>query len=103
VVVAGLEGALRAVRSHAPGMAAARLEGVVLVAVAMTAAGGLALLLGGSRPHELLHFLYAVLALALLPVATSISARWEPRRRGFATVLGALIALAAVLRLFATG
>jgi len=71
--------------------------------VAVTAAGGLGLLVGGARPHELLHLVYAVVALAALPISTSVSARWEPRRRAIATVIGALIGLAVIVRLFGTG
>jgi len=58
---------------------------------------------GGARPRELLHFVYAVVALAALPISTSVSARWEPRRRGMATVIGALVGLAVIVRLFGTG
>jgi len=85
------------------GAAAARLDGLVLLLVAVTAAGGLGLLAGGARPHELLHFVYAVVAIAALPISTSVSARWEPRRRGIATVIGALVGLAVIVRLFGTG
>jgi hypothetical protein len=103
VVLAGLEGALRAGRRSPAGVAAARLDGLLLVLVAVTAAGGLGLLVGGARPRDLLHFVYAVVALSALPITTSISARWEPRPRGIATLSGALVAGAAILRLFATG
>ena len=75
----------------------------MLLLVAVTAAGGLGLLVGGARPHELLHFVYAVVALAALPISTSVSARWEPRRQAMATVIGALIGLAVIVRLFGTG
>ena len=84
-------------------MAAARLDGLVLLLVAVTGAVGLGLLLGDARPREPLHFVYAVVALAVLPISTSASARWEPRRRGIATLLAALVALAAIVRLFGTG
>ena len=94
---------MRAARRLPAGAAAARLDGLVLLLVAVTAAGGLGLLVGGARPHELLHFVYAVVALAALPISTSVSARWEPRRRAMATVVGALIGLAVIVRLFATG
>lgn len=75
----------------------------MLLFVAITAAGGLGLLVGGARPHELLHFVYAVVALAALPISTSVSARWGPRRQAMATVIGALIGLAVIVRLFGTG
>jgi hypothetical protein len=102
-VLAGVEGAWRAGRRSPFGTVARRLDGLVLLAVAVTAAGGLGLLVGGAHPHELLHFVYAVVALAALPISTSISATWEPRRRGIASSLGAIVALAAILRLFGTG
>lgn len=102
-MLAGLEAAWRALRGSPASTAAARLDGLVLLVVAVTAAGGLGLLLGGARPQELLHFVYAVVALAALPISTSLSKRWEPRRRGIATLLGALVALAVIARLFATG
>lgn len=102
-MLAGLEGAWRALRRSPASTAAARLDGLVLLVVAVTAAGGLGLLVGGARPKELLHFVYAVVALAALPISTSLSQHWEPRRRGIATLLGALVALAAIVRLFATG
>jgi hypothetical protein len=38
-----------------------------------------------------------------VPVSTSFSARWQPRRRWFVTLLGVLVALVAIQRLFATG
>jgi hypothetical protein len=102
-VLVGLEAARRARDRSLEGVAADRLATIALLAVAVTIAGGLGLLAGGARPREPLHFVYAVLALGLLPVSTSLSARWEPRRRGIVRLLGALIALAVILRLFATG
>lgn len=103
MLLAGAEGAWRALRRLPAGAAAARLEGLVLLLIAATAAGGLGLLAGGARPGELLHFLYAVVALSALPIATSMSTQWEPRHRGIASVLAAVLALAAILRLSATG
>jgi hypothetical protein len=102
-VVAGVEAAWRARRRSPAGVAAARLDGLVLLVVTVTAAGGLGLLVGGGRPRETLHFVYPVIAIGALLVATSFSTHWEPRRRAIATLLGALVALVAILRLFATG
>lgn len=69
----------------------------------VTIAGGLGLLVGGGRPRELLHFVYAIVALGIVPVVDSLSRRAGPRPRGIATFAAALIALAVVVRLFQTG
>jgi hypothetical protein len=103
VVLVGIEAAWRLRRGSSPGSAASRLDGLLLLVLAVTVAGGLGLLLGGARPRELLHFVYAVLAIGAVPVATSVSAPWGPRRQAIVTLLGALVALVAILRLFATG
>jgi hypothetical protein len=97
------EGAVRLVRASPPGRMASAGSGVVLVLLGMTAAGGLALLVGGQRPKELLHLVYTVLALGLVPLADALTARANPRRRALARLLGALVALVVIVRLFATG
>jgi hypothetical protein len=102
VVVAG-EGAVRLVRASPPGKMAAVGLGVVLVLLGMTTAGGLALLVGGQRPKELLHLVYTVLALGLVPLADALVAQATPRRRALARLLGGLVALGVIARLFATG
>ena len=81
----------------------ARLERLLTLVLAVTAAGGLGLLAGGARPRELLHFVYAVIAVGAVPVAGSLSMQADPRRRGVATLVGALVALVIILRLFGTG
>ncbi|HET6820636.1 MAG TPA: hypothetical protein VFH98_08790 [Candidatus Limnocylindria bacterium] len=83
--------------------AGSRLRGVAIIALLVTIAGGLGLLLGGARPRELLHVVYAAIAVGALPVAASISRSWDARRIRIATLIGTLIMLVAVLRLFATG
>ena len=75
----------------------------MLVAIGVTAAGGLGILLAGGSPRELLHVVYAVLALGILPVMGRASTRWEPRRRALTTLLAAIVTLVALLRLAATG
>ena len=64
---------------------------------------GLGLLVGGGQPREQLHFVYAVVALGALPVTDSLSRGFGPRARGLATLVGALVALAVIARLFGTG
>jgi hypothetical protein len=100
--VAG-EGAVRLVSARPPGRLAAAGSGAVAILVGMAAAGGLALLLGGHRPTERLHLVYALLALGLVPLADSLTAQASPRRRALARLLGALVAVGVIMRLFATG
>ena len=102
-MVVGLEAGWR-IRSHSPACAlASRLQGLLLLVTAVTAAGGLGLLAGGARPRELLHLVYAAVAITALPVSTSISTHWGPGRRGLVTILGVLVTLISIQRLFATG
>jgi hypothetical protein len=68
----------------------------------VTAAGGLGILVGGGSPRESLHLLYAVLAFAAVPVATSFARRSRPRREGIIVMVGAVVALVLVVRLFQT-
>jgi hypothetical protein len=101
-LVAG-EGAVRLVVARPPGRLAAVGSGTVTILLGMTSAGGLALLLGGRRPSEWLHLVYALLALVLIPFADSLMSQASPRRRALARLLGALVALVVTARLFATG
>jgi hypothetical protein len=102
VLVAG-EGAVRLVRVQPPGRLAGVGSGAVMILLGMTAAGGLALLLGGRRPAEWLHLIYALVAFGLVPLADSLTTQASPRRQALARLLGALVAGVVILRLFATG
>jgi hypothetical protein len=102
VVVTG-EAAVRLVRGRPPGRLASRGLAVVLILVAMAAAGGLALLVGGHRPREWWHVMYAGFALAMIPLADSITLRAPARWKALARLIGALVALEVVVRLFQTG
>ena len=103
MALVAVEGAVRLVRAQPPGRLAAAGSGAVTILVGMTAAGGLALLAGGRRPHEWLHLVYALVALALVPLADSLAAQEDPRRQALARLLGTLVAAVVILRLFATG
>jgi hypothetical protein len=103
VVLVGLEAGVRIVRSTSPGDVTERLQQVFLIALVVTVAGGLGLLVGGARPREILHFIYAIVALGALAVADSLSRRATPRRRATASLIGAFVALAVIARLFQTG
>lgn len=97
------EGAWRALRSRPPGRLASAASNILLLVLAVTMAGGLGILLGGGRPRELLHFVYAGLALASVLIADSVARRSTPRRRALARLAGALIGAAIIVRLFGTG
>jgi hypothetical protein len=102
-LVVGLEAAWRAVHRSLPGLHVAQLEGLLTVVLVVTAAGGLGLLAGGARPRELLHFVYGVIAVGAVPIADSVTRQADPRPRAIATVIGALVSLVVILRLFGTG
>jgi hypothetical protein len=82
---------------------AGRIQALLLIALAVTIAGGLGLLAGGARPREALHFVYAVVAIGALPVANSLTQRAGPRARGVATLAAVLVILVVIARLFGTG
>jgi len=103
VAAAAAEAAVRLVTARPPGRFAAALVPVTMVAVGMTAAGGLAMLARGERPSEFLHFIYATLAFVLIPLGDSLAARTTPRKRATARFVSAVAALGVIARLFATG
>jgi len=103
VALAGLEGGLRLVRNRKPGTFSARLSESVLLILGVTAASGLGMFVGGARPHEELHLLYAALAFAAIPVTDMLAGRLSPRARALATIVAALIGLVLIVRLFMTG
>ena len=103
VVLVAFEAAWRAWRGAPRRRAAERLEPLFILAMGVTVAGGLGLLAGGGRPREVLHFVYAIVALGAVPVAESIARRAGHRRRAIASLVGALVALVVVARLFQTG
>jgi hypothetical protein len=103
VALAGLEAGLRLVRNRKPGALASRLAGSVLLILGVTAASGLGMFVGGARPHEMLHLLYAALAFAATPVTDMLAGRLSPRGRALSTTVAALIGLVLLVRLFMTG
>jgi hypothetical protein len=95
--------AWRALRGQPVGPAGDQLESVVLIVVLITIAGGLGLFVSGPGPKEGLHFLYGALAFGILPVARSISQRWDARRQSITIAIAALVVLVVLVRLFSTG
>jgi hypothetical protein len=103
VALAGLEAGLRMVRNRKPGALSARLSGSMLLILGVTAASGLGMFVGGARPHEMLHLLYAGLAFSAIPVTDMLAGRLSPRVRALASTVAALISLVLIVRLFMTG
>jgi hypothetical protein len=103
IVLVAVEAAWRAWRNTSPGVWASRLQALLLLVLAATIAGGLGLLAGGGRPHELLHLVYAVVVVGAVPMADSFFRRAAPRPRGIASLAGALVAIVVVARLSGTG
>lgn len=103
MLVIAVEGGLRAWRQTPPGNSAAMLVVILLIVLFVTVAGGFGLLIGGGHPAEQLHFVYAVVAFGVMPIADTLARGSTPRRRGLASVIGALVSLVVVARLFGTG
>lgn len=103
IAAAGAEAAWRLVRRAAPARLAERLDQVVLLALLVTSAGGLGVVAGGGGPSNSLHYIYTVVALALLPLASTFTRARSARVRAAATMLAAIVALVVVWRLFQTG
>lgn len=94
--------AIHLVTRRAGGPAFERLQATVLAVFIVGAASGLILLAAGGRPADGLHLLYAVVAIALIPLARSFLGRGG--RGPAAFMLVAFVALGGVLyRLFTTG
>ncbi|HEY8868126.1 MAG TPA: hypothetical protein VIM30_01900 [Candidatus Limnocylindrales bacterium] len=90
-------------RRGTPAALADRLENGLVLVLGVTIAGGLGLLIGGARPGEMLHLVYAIVALGMLPTANHLARRADPRGRGAAGFIGGLITAVVILRLFQTG
>jgi hypothetical protein len=75
---------------------------VLLTATGGAVGVGLLLLAAGQRPKESLHFLYAAVALAAVPIAARFAAR-EPRRGGLYHAAAGLVLLGVLYRLTTTG
>jgi hypothetical protein len=101
VAILGLDAARHAWRGPS-GTGSDRLEAVVLITLVITSAGGLGMLIGGARPTEPLHVLYAILALGSLPLARSLSRRMDPRRKALVTLGAVVVAVVLIVRLFQT-
>ena len=91
------------IRSERPTRLSGGLQTALLVAIFVTLAGGLGIVAGGGSPADVLHYLYAVLALAAVPIVSSLTQRARPRRQAAATFVAGVVLLVLILRLFQTG
>jgi len=80
-----------------------RFQAAVVSLLVVAAASGLVVLAGGARPVDGMHVLYALVAVALVPLARSFLTRANDRGTNL-LLLVAFVVLGGVLyRLFATG
>lgn len=88
-------------RAAGPGFE--RYQAVVMSVFVVGAASGGLLLVAGFRPSEGLHLLYAVIALAVIPLARSVLGRATPRRAAVLLLVAFVVLGAVTYRLFTTG
>jgi len=98
-----IEAAWRWLRRLAPSPLTERLEQILLIALVVSSAGGLGVLVGGGQPHQQLHYLYAAIALAVIPIASFGTRGRTPRLRAGVSAVAAIVALIVIARLFQTG
>ena len=94
---------LLAVGGRAGGVAFDRFQAAAVSLLIIAAASGLLLIVQGLQPREGLHLLYAVVAIALIPLARSFLGRMSHRRASAVLVATFAVLGAVVYRLFTTG
>jgi hypothetical protein len=99
----GVEALWRALRNLPPGGPTRLLEQGTIIAVVVASAGGLGIVVGGGAPADSLHYVYAAIALAIMPFVSSITGRLGARPRALVTLTAAIVALVVIVRLFQTG
>ncbi len=80
-----------------------QFQAAVVSLVIVGAASGLMLLVAGSRPADGLHILYALIAIALIPLARSFLGRMRGRGPSTLLLVAFVVLGAVVYRLFTTG
>jgi hypothetical protein len=103
LLVVVVDAAIRLIRARRPGRLASWGLMAVLILAGMAAAGGLALLISGHTPRQWWHLMYAGFAFAMIPLADAITLRAGARTKALARLIGGLIALEVIVRLFQTG
>ena len=98
-----LSGGWSAARRSAPSIRVVLLvRRVTLIVAVLTVLIGAVLFVEGGRPRVPLHYLYAVLAVAAVPLATTMAAR-QPRRGGLYHAGAGVVLLLMCFRLASTG
>lgn len=104
IVLATIEGAVRAVRSTAWNNNSLRSLAAVVISLLATALGGIALVVSGERPKEWLHLLYVALAIGLIPFADNAAIPLTSnRKKGLYRFAGGITCLLVLTRLYVTG
>ncbi len=80
-----------------------RLQAAVVSVLVIGAASGLVLLAIGARPAEGLHLVYAVVAIALIPLARSFLGRANDRVAAMLMLVAFVVLGGVAYRLFTTG
>ena len=98
-----LSGAWSAAHRSAPSIRLVLLvRRAALITVLLALLVGAVLFLEGRRPHVPLHYLYAFVALATVPLAATLAAR-QPRRGGIYHAGAGVVLLLMCFRLASTG
>jgi len=102
-VVAFAIGLVALVRDRSPQPWLDRIILLVIASAALAALSGLGLVLAADRPRDVLHLLYGVVVVALMPATRYMgrSGRW--RSRGTWITIGGLAGILVVVRLVQTG
>jgi hypothetical protein len=102
-VAVGIAWSLGATRSAAlGGRRFTRFQALVVALFVVASVAGVVLLISGGQPREGLHFVYAAIAIAALPLARSFVPATD-RRAGIAPIAAFVVLGFVLYRLFATG
>ena len=104
VVIGGVAwSAALAFTGRSGGAAYVSFQAAVVAILLVAAASGLVLLVIGHGPTEGLHFIYAAIAIAIIPLARSFFGGARERRQVSLLLLTFMILGVLVFRLFASG
>lgn len=95
--------ALLARTGQGGGPAFEKFQAAVVAVLVVSAASGLVLLASGVRPADLLHLLYALIAIALIPLARSFLGQAAGRFAATVLLVAFAVLGAVVYRLITTG